>query len=254
MNKEVSRRGFLKSLGFFLAATAMGEFPTLAEEPGEVLISDLVKKGDYLTHIADYYDVDISRIIEINQLANPDYIKGGQALFIPVRSQDRELPFKHLALPCHCCPQKDDGNRPYSLAAITNDLKSWSDKDNLVQGLVLYLSYKPFYEFPSGAGIFRGHTSEFDLNDGPFSGLRKIRTGERFYLARDWGGEKGRWLEVTVREKLIAHNSEEEKIILRSANHKERIILDTCLTETTDNPQDRLIVIGKITHYRTTCP
>ncbi|MCF6094063.1 M23 family metallopeptidase [Microaerobacter geothermalis] len=56
-------------------------------KPKEVQLTYKVKPGDNLTFIAKRYRVPVEKIIEMNQLENPNLIRVGQSLKIPVNSE-----------------------------------------------------------------------------------------------------------------------------------------------------------------------
>lgn len=71
--------------------------PITLPTPRTETVTYVVQRGDFLRKIAQEYQVSISRIVELNEIANPNLIDVGQVLLIPPPSFDAVAPsFKIL--------------------------------------------------------------------------------------------------------------------------------------------------------------
>ena len=83
-------------------ATASAPPPT-PPSPEHEEVRHIVKAGETLGNIAELYDVPMDDIIQVNNIANPNYLSIGTELIIPVGGIPTETPepvsYTHLTLP-----------------------------------------------------------------------------------------------------------------------------------------------------------
>jgi LysM repeat protein len=64
--------------------TPIPRTPTPLPTPSPTPIIHIVAAGEYLSLIADQYDMPVQALIDYNQLQKPDHIEPGQVILIPV--------------------------------------------------------------------------------------------------------------------------------------------------------------------------
>ncbi len=163
-------------------------------EPGETEIYT-VKQGDSLSAIAARYGVSANRLLEINDLADPDLVYVGQRLTIPVSQQQGAavgLPQQGLQLRI-----ENAGELASESVQVVND----SDGAVDLQGWTLSRDGGPIYTF-SNILLFPG--SGIRLNTG---------SGEDNSINRYWGRDAAAW---EIGSTVILRNPNGELIAQRT--------------------------------------
>ena len=163
-------------------------------EPGETEIYT-VKAGDSLSAIAARYGVSLNRLLEINDLADPNLVYVGQRLTIPVSQQQGAavgLPQQGLQLRIEYAGE---------LAAESVQVVNDSDGAVDLQGWTLSRDGGPIYTF-SNILLFPG--SGIRLNTG---------SGEDNSINRFWGRDAAAW---EIGSTVILRNPNGELIAQRT--------------------------------------
>ncbi|MYH60217.1 MAG: LysM peptidoglycan-binding domain-containing protein [Caldilineaceae bacterium SB0675_bin_29] len=163
-------------------------------EPGETEIYT-VKAGDSLSAIAARYGVSLNRLLEINDLADPNLVYVGQRLTIPVSQQQGAavgLPQQGLQLRI-----ENAGELAAESVQVVND----SDGAVDLQGWTLSRDGGPIYTF-SNILLFPG--SGIRLNTG---------SGEDNSINRFWGRDAAAW---EIGSTVILRNPNGELIAQRT--------------------------------------
>ncbi|MCY3990402.1 MAG: LysM peptidoglycan-binding domain-containing protein [Caldilineaceae bacterium] len=147
-------------------------------EPGETEIYT-VKPGDSLSAIAARYGVSANRLMEINDLADPNIVYVGQRLKIPVSKQQGALGGAAVGLPQRGLQLRIEnaGELAVESVQVVND----SDGAVDLQGWTLSRDGGPIYTF-SNILLFPG--SGIRLNTG---------SGEDNSINRYWGRDAAAW-------------------------------------------------------------
>jgi LysM repeat protein len=86
------------------AAFALVEPESTAEAAGDELPVHIVRAGDTLGNISQFYNVPLADIVQINNLANPNVLQVGQQLIIPVGGIPTPTPQPTLTPTAHVIP------------------------------------------------------------------------------------------------------------------------------------------------------
>lgn len=147
-------------------------------EPGETEIYT-VKAGDSLSAIAARYGVSLNRLLEINDLADPNLVYVGQRLTIPVSQQQGAPGGAAVGLPQQGLQLRIENAG--ELAAESVQVVNDSDGAVDLQGWTLSRDGGPIYTF-SNLLLFPG--SGIRLNTG---------SGEDNSINRYWGRDAAAW-------------------------------------------------------------
>ncbi len=87
----------LTQVGIIPTNTPVGAAPTSTPVPGtggptQPTGTYIVQRGDTLTHIAARYNVTVATLVQLNGIVNPNLIRAGQTLIVPLQAQPAPPP------------------------------------------------------------------------------------------------------------------------------------------------------------------